>query len=260
MSSPETEIAVVTGASQGIGRAIARRLARGGTHVVLAARDETALRRTRDIIHENGGESSVATVDVADEASVQSLADTTLTTFGRVDVLVNNSGAAGPSAPLWEQKLSGWRETFRVNVDGVFLCCRAFLPAMIRHRRGCIVNIGSVTGKRPLAERSPYAASKLALLGLTRTLALEAGPHGVRVNQVSPGAVDGERLQWVLENIARAQGITTAEARTGLEAQSALRRLVLPSEVAETVAFLASSAAASITGEDIDVNAGLAMF
>src|SRR5919197_310583 len=158
--------------------------------------------------------------------------------------LVNNSGIGGPSKPLWDVDPAEWDETIEVNLRGVFLCCRAFLPAMISRGRGSVVNIGSVTGKNPLLHRSPYAASKAALIGLTKTLAADAGPHGVRVNLVSPGAVGGKRLEWVIASRAEALGVNETEVREKLAADSALRRFAEPEEVADAVAFLAGDAAA----------------
>ena len=180
----------------------------------------------------------------------------TLDRFGRVDVLVNNSGVTGPTTPLWDVDPSDWHETFDVNVTGTYLCCRAFLPSMIERRSGSIVIIGSMTGKRPLWGRSPYAASKLAVVGLARTLALEVGPHGIRVNVISPGPVEGERIEGVIRGQAEGRGISADQVRNELTSASPLNRLVPPDDVAATAVFLASSEARSITGEDINVSAG----
>jgi NAD(P)-dependent dehydrogenase (short-subunit alcohol dehydrogenase family) len=177
-----------------------------------------------------------------------------------VDVLVNNSGVGGPSKPLWELSVEEWEDTFRVNVTGTFLVCKAFLPGMVARRSGSVVVIGSVTGKRPLVNRTPYAASKTALIGMVRTLAWEVGSLGIRVNLVSPGGVEGERLKWVFEQQAAARGITVEEARADFAGGSAMQRLVTPRDVADTTVYLASSRAAAITGDDVNVSAGLAMY
>jgi NAD(P)-dependent dehydrogenase (short-subunit alcohol dehydrogenase family) len=207
-----------------------------------------------------GGRASVVRMDLREPASIEAAAKAVQEEFGRVDVLVNNSGVGGPSAPLWEIDPEEWEDTFRVNVTGTFLVCRAFLPGMVERRSGSVVVIGSMTGKRPLVNRTPYAASKTALIGLVRTLAFELGPHGIRVNLVSPGPVEGKRIQWVLEQQAKARGITFEQARDDFTSGSPLKRLVPPGDVADAVAYLASPRSASITGDDINVSAGLVMY
>lgn len=256
----EDQVTVVTGAGRAIGREIALRFAAEGAHVVLAARSVDAMEDTASQVRAQGREALVVPTDLRDPEAVAKAARTTLETFGRIDALVNNSGIAGPTAPLWEVEQADWEETFQVNVTGTYLCCRAFLPAMIERRAGSIIVVGSVTGKRPLVNRTPYAASKMALVGLVRTLATEVGPYGIRVNVVSPGGVAGERLEGVLARQAEAKRISVEEAREEFSGASPLKRLVAPEDVAQAAAFLASSGAASITGEDVNVNAGIAMY
>jgi NAD(P)-dependent dehydrogenase (short-subunit alcohol dehydrogenase family) len=180
--------------------------------------------------------------------------------FGPIEALINNGGIAGPSGYLWELDPDEWDETIAVNLTSVFLCCRAILPAMMDRRRGSIINIGSITGKRPLPGRTPYATSKLALVGLTRTLALEVGPYGIRVNGISPGFVEGPRIDWVIDRLAEARGSSARAVREEFTGQSPLGRLTSPEEVAAAVVFLASEAASGITGADINVNAGVVMY
>jgi NAD(P)-dependent dehydrogenase (short-subunit alcohol dehydrogenase family) len=206
------------------------------------------------------GQALAIAADVTDADSLAALVDVTIERFGRIDILVNNSGIAGPSAPIWEIEPDQWDETFAVNVRGVFLGCRAVIPTMRAQGSGTIVTIGSYSGKRPLSGRTPYAASKTALIGLTRSMAHEVGPAGIRVNLVSPGGIEGERIERVIHNLAVEEGITDAEARASFEAPSPLRRLVSAEEVARTVAFLASDAASGITGEDLNVSAGAVMY
>jgi NAD(P)-dependent dehydrogenase (short-subunit alcohol dehydrogenase family) len=253
-------VAVVTGAGTGIGRNIAQRLAADGADLVLAGRSADAMEEVAAAVRDAGRRALVVPLDLRDPASVTKAADAAFDEFGRVDVLVNNSGVGGPSAPLWEIDPEDWEDTFRVNVTGTFLVCRAFLPRMIERGSGSVVVIGSMTGKRPLVNRTPYAASKTALIGLVRTLAWDAGPHGVRVNLVSPGPVEGARIQWVLEQQAAARGISFEEALADFTSGSPLHRLVPPGDVADVVAYLASPRSASITGDDINVSAGLAMY
>jgi len=254
------KIAVVTGGGRGIGRAIALAYAREGAELVLAARSKEALEETKAMVEALGRRALVVPTDIRQEESVRDLAEQTISAFGRLDILVNNSGVAGPSATLWEISPADWEGTFAVNVTGTFLCCRAFLPSMIERRSGCIVILSSMTGKRPLYARTPYAASKMALVGLARTLAWEVGPYDIRVNTSSPGPVEGERIEWVIRKQAEAQGISLEEARRQFTSSSPLVRLIPASDVAEAAVFLASDKAASITGEDLNVSAGTVMY
>lgn len=254
------KVAVVTGGGRGIGRAITLAYAREGADLVLAARSIEALTETKAAVESLGRKALVVPTDVRHEESVHNLAEQALSHFGRVDVLVNNSGIGGPTAPLWEITPADWQETFAVNVTGVYLCCRALLPAMIERRSGCIVIIGSMTGKRPLFGRTPYAASKMALVGLARTLAWEVGPYGIRVNVISPGGVEGERIEWVIRKQAETKGISLDEARRQFTSSSPLGRLIPPDDVAAAAVFLASDRATSITGEDLNVSAGTVMY
>ena len=255
------KVAVITGGGQGIGRAIALAYAREGARLVLASRSKSALEETRTLIAQLGIEALVVPTDIRDEDSVQVLAQKTLEHFGHIDVLVNNSGISGPTKPLWEIAPQEWKETFDVNMTGTYLCCRAFLPHMIkRGTGGSIILIGSGIGKSPLFGRTPYAASKLALVGMARTLAWETGPHGIRVNVISPGLVEGERIEGVLRKQAEVRGISLDAARQSAVGRAALGRFTSADHIAHTAVFLASDQAASITGEDVNVSAGLVMY
>jgi NAD(P)-dependent dehydrogenase (short-subunit alcohol dehydrogenase family) len=255
----DERVALVTGAGRGIGRAIATTLAQAGWQVVLASRNRAALDETAAAVTAAGGTAHVRVADVGDEESVSALA-AGLAADGLIPhAVVNNSGVGGPPKPLWEVDPIDWDATFAVNVRGVYLVCRAFLPPMIERGSGAVLTIGSVTGKHPLLHRSCYAAAKAALIGLTRTLAVDAGAYGVRVNLVSPGPVSGERLDWVVTARARATGRSEDEVRAALTAGAALGRFTAPGEVADAVAFLVSDAAAAITGIDLTVASGAVM-
>lgn len=251
------KIAVITGAGQGIGRAIAEAFAREGAHLVLAARNLAALEETRDLVTEYQREVLVLPLDLRQEESVRMMAEQALAHFKQVDILVNNSGIAGPTAPLWEISPEQWRETLDVDLNGPYFCCHAFLPGMIARRSGAILNIGSGIAKRPLPGRTPYTASKAGLSALTKTLALDTGPFGIRVNLISPGPVDGERLEMVLQRQAAARNIPFEAVKAGIAGNAALKRFVFAEEVANLAVYLASEAASGITGQDIDINAGL---
>jgi len=254
------DVVVVTGAGRGIGRAIALSFARGGARLVLAARSVAELQETQTMAADLGSEAVVVPTDVTDQAQTERMAQAALTEFGALDVLVCNSGVAGPTAPLWEIEPEQWRQTLAVNVEGVYLCCRAALPVMLERGAGSVIVIGSMTGKRALHGRTPYAASKTALIGLVRTLAWEVGEFGIRVNLVSPGAVDGPRIEGVIAAQAQALAITEQQAHERFTSASPLGRLTEADDVAETVRFLASRAAAGITGEDVNVSVGAVMY
>jgi NAD(P)-dependent dehydrogenase (short-subunit alcohol dehydrogenase family) len=183
------QVAVVTGAGRGIGRAVALRLARAGAAVALAARSTAELETVAGEIRTGGGRALVVPTDVRQETAVDALARQTLAEWGRVDVLVNAAGLAS-FAPVTDSKLDDWDQTLAVNLRGAVLCCRAVLPAMIAQRRGTIVNVGSIVTGRTLTGCAAYTASKYGLLGFSRVLAEEMRAHGVRVGVLSAGATD----------------------------------------------------------------------
>jgi NAD(P)-dependent dehydrogenase (short-subunit alcohol dehydrogenase family) len=253
-------VVVVTGASRGIGRAIAEGFARLGDILVVTGRDETGLTETARRVDSLGGEAVVVPTDVTSPDQVATMAEAALAVRGRIDVVVANAGIGGPSGVLWEIDPADWRETFAVNVEGVYLTLRTLLPPMLTAGSGAVVVVGSISGKRPLYGRSPYTASKMALVGLVRTLAVEAGPYGIRVNLVSPGFVEGPRLDWVVRAQSEARGVEQEQIREEMRSLSPLRRLTQAGEVADAVVFLASERARAITGADLNVNSGVVMY
>ena len=252
--------AVVTGAGQGIGAAIARGLARSGAHVVVSGRRAETLEAVCDDIRVAGGSADYCVGDVTDPVHLKALMAHAAGAGGVLDILVNNAGIAGPTAPLVEISLEEWENTIAVNLTGVFLACKAALPYLERSGHGKIVNIGSVTGKQPLPNRSPYAAAKLGVVGLTRTLAHEVGPAGISVNLVSPWLVEGERLDVVLSSMSKERGLTADELRAEMTDGTAFKRTVREADVVEVVLFLCSTGADNLTGQDINVAAGAVMY
>jgi NAD(P)-dependent dehydrogenase (short-subunit alcohol dehydrogenase family) len=258
--SLDGRVAVVTGGARGIGRAICARFAAAGARVAVAARSVEHAQTVVDEIHQSGGAAFACYCDVTDEASLASVAARVHADAGQVDIVVANAGIAGPTTPMQDISLTEWRDCIDVNVTGVFLTFRAFIPSMVGQGRGSLIALSSITGKRPLAQRTPYATSKMAVIGLVRTLAAELGPDGIRVNSVCPGAVVGERIEQVLLKQAEATGIDIDEVRRRFTEPAALRRFVQAEEVADACVFLASDAGSAITGEDLNVSAGLVMF
>jgi len=246
--------ALVTGAGNGIGRAIAIALARDGARVVLSGRRREPLESVANQICElDGPDPVVATVDAASAESVSALADSLADE--EISVLVNNAGVAGPVAPLWHIEPHEWHDVFAVNVQGVFHLCRAFLPKMIARRDGDVINLASVSGKRPLARRTAYTASKMAVIGLTTTLAFEVGPLGIRVNTLSPGPVDGPRMARNFALEAERTGTTVEVAEKEFVGRAAMQRMVTEDEVA--LAAVAMLHMPGLCGADIDLSAGM---
>jgi NAD(P)-dependent dehydrogenase (short-subunit alcohol dehydrogenase family) len=252
--------AVITGAGQGIGAAIARGLADKGARVVLSGRRRETLAAVCATIIAAGGLAELVVGDVTDLVHLDQLMSIAAGSRGILDVLVNNAGIAGPTAPLVDITPEDWNETIAINLTGVFLACKAALPYLERAEHGKILNIGSVTGKQPLPNRSPYAAAKLGVVGLTRTLAHEVGPSNISVNLISPWLVEGERLGDVLSSMSKELGLTPDQLRAAMTEGTAFKRTVAERDVVEMALFLCSSAANNLTGQDINVAAGAVMY
>jgi NAD(P)-dependent dehydrogenase (short-subunit alcohol dehydrogenase family) len=251
------KVALITGGGRGIGRAIALRFASEGASVMLVATRREPLEATAAEIRTGGGRAATAILDVADETAVKRTVEATIGELGRLDILVNNAGIGGPTQRVADMDRAEWDRTLAVNVTGAFLCSKHAIPHLVARRSGRIVNITSIAGLMGYPLRSPYAVSKWGMIALTRTLAGELGEHGITVNAIAPGAVEGERVQGVLKARAAALGRSEADVASELFiAPTALKRMVGPDDVAATAAFLASDDAANITGETISVSAG----
>ena len=264
MEELANKVAIVTGANRGIGRVISLRLAQAGAQLVLAGRDQTSLEETARMIREENSSSTkpplICHMDLLDPSSIDTSVAEALKAFGHIDILVNNSGITGKSAALWDLSEAEWDETIDTNLKGPFLVSKAVISTMLKQKSGSIIFIGSVTGKRPLMHRSVYAASKLGLVGMMRTLALELGAHGVRVNLISPGFVEGPRLDGVIKTVAAIEKISPEEEHEKWLEMIPLHRFVKPENIAEGVLFLASDRSAGITGDDLNISGGLVMY
>jgi NAD(P)-dependent dehydrogenase (short-subunit alcohol dehydrogenase family) len=256
MADSQPSVAIVTGAGRAIGKRIALRLAADGANLVLAGPDRNELESAAAEVRALGRPALAMPADITREDQVNALAEAAVGAFGRIDVLVNNAGIIGPTAPVSSVRLADWNEVLSVNLTGAFLCCRAVVPTMTAQRSGRIINISSVAGKMAYALRSPYAVSKWGLIGLTLTLAKEVGEYNILVNAVCPGPVDGPRMRGIIARRAAELGQTTAEVERTYLRTTVLGRMVSEDDVAAVVAFLASPAAANITGQALDVSAG----
>ncbi|MFK0243019.1 SDR family NAD(P)-dependent oxidoreductase [Microbacterium sp. NPDC090281] len=242
--------AVITGGGSGLGAAIARSLHAAGSEVILVGRDE---RKLAAVAAELGSRARGLSCDVSDAASVEVLREALGDT--EVSILVNNAGIPGPVAALTDIDVADWDEVFDVNVRGTFLLCKALLPGMIARGDGDVINVASVSGKRPLAHRTPYCASKMAVIGLTSTLAFEVGPAGVRVNSLSPGPVAGPRMERNFRLEAERSGSSIDDAEQAFVSRAALGRMVTEAEVGQAV--VAMLGMPGMCGADVDLSAGM---
>ena len=239
-------VAIVTGASRGIGRAVARRLAADGAAVVAAARSDGADGVAAEI-RAGGGRSVGVRVDVTDPERIEAMVRTALDEYGRIDVLVNNAGIVRDRLAL-RMAPADWDAVVATNLTGAFACARAVLRPMIRQRGGRIVNVGSVVGRMGNAGQANYAASKAGLEGLTRALAREVASRGITVNVVAPGMIGTDMTAGLDES-----------AQAAMLEQIPMGRLGTTDDVAGAVRFLASDEAAYVTGHVLAVNGGMYM-
>lgn len=251
----ERRSAVVTGAGQGIGAAVALALSGAGARVVLAGRTVSKLEDVAGRIAATGGEAHAVEADVADPGQVEALARVAAERVGQVAILVNNAGM-GYSAPLKRTSLEDWNTVMGVNATGTFLCTKEFLPAMVASGWGRVINVSSVAGLSGAAYITAYSASKHAVMGLTRCLAAEVASSGVTVNAVCPGFVATPMTDASVANIVSVTGKSESEARGAITATSPQGRLIEPEEVAQAVLFLTRDEARGINGQAVVIDGG----
>ncbi len=247
MSGLSGRVALVTGASQGIGRACALELAAAGASVALAARNAEKLAEVATEIAAAGGTAQVFTVDVGDEESIKACAKAVIAHFGKVEILVNNAGITRDMLAM-RMKRKDWDDVLTTNLTGAFLLTQACMSAMLKARWGRVINITSVVGETGQAGQANYAASKAGLIGLTKSLARELGSRGITVNAIAPGYIETAMT-----------AILTDEQKTAMTSQVPLQRAGTDKDIAAAVAFLASEGAGYITGHTLDVNGGMYM-
>ena len=242
---------LVTAGATGIGLATARAFVREGAWVVICDIDKHAL----SAIATSDPALTRELCDVADPAAVVRLFETATSTLGGLDALVNNAGIAGPTAACEDVQLSDWTRTLAVNLTGQFLCAQQAIPWLKTSRNASIANLSSAAGRFGFPMRTPYAASKWGVIGLTKSLAIELGAHGVRVNAICPGSVAGPRIDAVFADKAAARNVAPQVVRDEALAKTSLKRLVSADDIANAIVFLASPLGANISGQALPVDA-----
>lgn len=254
----ENKIVIVTGASTGLGPVMSKMLVDEGAKVVMAARRLELVQAEAAAI----GENAVAVrADVTSEADIAAMVDTAMERWGQVDVLLNNAAVPGKDLWIWEQTLENWNSTFAVDVTAAMLCSREVLRrSMMERKTGAIVNFSSVAGWNGLPRKSHYSSAKGSLRILTKVIATEVGPYGIRCNCLVPGAIETQLMADWLERTAAEEGVSLEERRDSWFSNVPLKAKISTAEdVAKTALFLASDDARTITGQSINVDAGLYM-
>ena len=241
---------VVTAAAGGIGRAMAEAFVEAGARVHICDLSADGLAAAQKALPGLG----TTVADVADPAAVDRLFDEAVAHLGGLDVLVNNAGIAGPTGPIETLDYEGWRQTLAVGLDSQFLCLRRAVPLLKQTGGGSVVNIASTAGLFGYPLRTPYAAAKWAVIGLTKSLAMELGPFGIRVNAICPGSVEGDRIDRVIAAEAEARGTSEEAVRAGYVKGVSLKTFIAAREIADTALFLCSDLGAKISGQALAVD------
>jgi 2-deoxy-D-gluconate 3-dehydrogenase len=242
--------ALVTGASRGIGRAIAAAYARAGADVALVARDEVRLAETAQLVETAGRRAVVVTADVTSQEAVQAAVATAVEQLGGLDIVVSNAGGNTFMSPVIGMRPSGWEKTLRLNLDSCFFVAQAVGPILLEQRSGSLINVSSVAGITAAPMMAHYSAAKAALISLTRSLALEWAWAGVRVNALVPGWIATDLTDFIRDN---------PDAETALIGRVPMQRWGQPEEIAQPAVFLASDASAFVTGQLLVADGGLSI-
>ena len=249
---------IITGPAKGMGQAISETLAREGVDLVLAGRDTGAIEPVAANIRALGRRTEIVKTDVTNADDVRSMVERAAALFdGCIDILVNVAGVTGPiETPVWEIDPQDFEAVLRANVIGTFLPIKYTLPYMVRRRSGKIINIGGTSGLRGYRYRTAYSASKWAVRGITRTVALDVGEYDINVNAVCPGIVQSARMDKLCQEKAKKRGWTPEQVYQEYVEDMALRRVTEPQDVANAVLFLASEDSRQLTGKEIAVDGG----
>ncbi len=241
--------ALMTGAGSGIGQVIAQHFEKAGARIWICDADTNNLEQS---LKENPDWNGTP-CDVSDENQVDQLFKEVSDSFGGLEILVNNAGIAGPTAPVEEIDPGEWRRSVGVNLNGAFYCTRLATPLLKNSPKASIINISSVAGRLGFARRLPYASTKWAMIGFTESLAKELGPSGIRVNALLPGIVEGPRIEGVFQARAKSEGVPYEEVRDRVLNNVSMKRMVSAGDVAEMAVFLCSDAGKNISGQSISV-------
>lgn len=246
----ENKRVLVTAGASGIGAAAAAMFMASGSRVHICDVNETAI----DAFLQANPTASGSVADVSDEGAVQSLFEIVRQELGGLDILINNAGIAGPTAFVENVDYAEWRKCMDVNLGGAFLCARQAIPLLKESQGGAIINLSSTAGLFGFPGRSPYAAAKWAIIGFTKTLAMELGDDGIRCNAICPGSVEGDRMDRVIAAESKNTGMSEQEVRTGYVACTSLKTFVTAEDIATTMVFLCSDAGSKISGQAIPVD------
>ena len=241
--------ALITGAGSGIGQVMAQHFEKAGARIWICDADTNNLKQS---LKENPDWNGTP-CDVSDENQVDQLFKEMSDSFGGLEILVNNAGIAGPTAPVEEIDPHEWRRSVGVNLNGAFYCTRLATPLLKNSPKASIINISSVAGRLGFARRLPYASTKWAMIGFTESLAKELGPSGIRVNALLPGIVEGPRIEGVFQARAKSEGVPYEEVRDRVLNNVSMKRMVSAGDVAEMAVFLCSEAGKNISGQSISV-------
>jgi NAD(P)-dependent dehydrogenase (short-subunit alcohol dehydrogenase family) len=257
MGRLEDKVVIITGASDGLGRVMASLFSGEGAQLLLAARRTEHLAETVRQVQDAGGTAVAVTTDVTDETQVEAMVDAAIDAYGRVDVLMNNAAQPGTDLHIWEQTLENWNATIAIDVTAAMLCSREVLrKSMIERRSGSIVNVSSTASWQGIPRKSHYGVAKAGLRTLTKVVAREVGPHGIRVNCLVPGGIQTDLLRNYWKRIAGEQGVTWEEIRDRGAKSLALQRVATPEEVAAAALFFASDDSSAVTGQSLTVDCG----
>lgn len=245
--------ALITAGAGGIGRRTAELFTQAGAQVFFCDIDTDAVEDTRATV--KGAEGMVA--DVRDEAALDKMFARAKEHLGGLDIMVNNAGVAGPTAPVEEISIEDWHQCLDINMTATFLCTQKAVPLLREAGGGSIVNLSSAAGKFGFALRTPYAAAKWAIVGFTRSIALELGKDGIRCNCIQPGPVEGERISRVIRAKAEASGISENQMRDEMASITSLKQFVSPTDISAMILFICSDVGRHITGQALSVDSGL---